>query len=111
MMGLRTEGGSAAIIWFLRPVAWCVSSSPTTGQQTACQHWHQGMPHKTTMYLPDELKATVEGEARRRGVSEAEVTRQAIAGAVARPRPRFGIIDGEPMAERVEELLAGFGER
>ncbi|MGH9250962.1 MAG: CopG family transcriptional regulator [Acidimicrobiales bacterium] len=69
------------------------------------------MPHKTTIYLPDELKAAVEGEARRRGVSEAEVMRQAIAGAVARPRPRFGIIDGEPMAERVEELLAGFGER
>jgi hypothetical protein len=37
--------------------------------------------------------------------------RQAIAGAVARPRPRFGIIEGEPIAERVEELLAGFGER
>src|SRR5918994_7758696 len=106
------EGGSAAIIWFLRPVAGCVSSSPRLGSRPhASTGTIYGIPHKTTIYLPDELKAAVEGEARRRGVSEAEVMRQAIAGAVARPRPRFGIVDGEPMAERVEELLAGFGER
>ena len=69
------------------------------------------MPQKTTIYLPDELKAAVEQEARRRGVSEAEVIRQAIAGAVHRPTPRAGIIEGEPFAEQADELLAGFGER
>lgn len=69
------------------------------------------MTQKTTVYLPDELKAAVESEARRRGLPEAEVIRQAIADAVRRPRPQAGIIDGEAFAERAEELLAGFGER
>jgi predicted transcriptional regulator len=67
---------------------------------------------KTTIYLPEELKAAVEREAKRRGTSEAEVIRDAIARAVSRPRPRAGIITGgEPIAHRVDELLAGFGER
>ncbi|MBN2113303.1 MAG: ribbon-helix-helix protein, CopG family [Acidimicrobiia bacterium] len=69
------------------------------------------MNTKTTIYLPEELKRGVEREARRLGQSEAEVIRRAIAAAVARPRPRPGIIDGEPMADRVDELLAGFGQR
>lgn len=68
------------------------------------------MNRKTTVYLPDELKADLEREARRRGVSEATVIRAAIEAAVHRPRPRAGIVDVEPMADRVEELLAGFGE-
>lgn len=70
-----------------------------------------GMTHKTTVYLPEELKAAVEREAQRRGSSEAEVIRQAIAQAVGRPRPNPAIIGGEPIAERIDELLAGFGER
>jgi len=69
------------------------------------------MVHKTTIYLPDQLRAAVQSEARRRGVPEAEVIRQAIASALDRPPPRHGIIDAEPIAERAEELLAGFGER
>ncbi|MGQ0742848.1 MAG: CopG family transcriptional regulator [Acidimicrobiales bacterium] len=69
------------------------------------------MSTKTTVYLPDDLKAGVEREALRLGISEAEVIRQAIAGALARPRPRPGILDGEPMAQRVDELLIGFGQR
>lgn len=77
----------------------------------ACTGTIYGVSHKTTIYLPDDLKAAIEGEARRRGLSEAEVIRRAIARDVARPRPRFGIIDGEPIAERAEELLNGFGER
>jgi predicted transcriptional regulator len=68
-------------------------------------------PAKTTIYLPAELKAAVEREARQRGMSEAEVIRQAIAQAVTHVRPRAGIIDGEPLAERTDELLAGLGER
>lgn len=70
-----------------------------------------GMMRKTTVYLPDELKAAVERMARRRGTSEAEVIRSAIADAVATPRPSSGFLDGEPFAEHADELLAGFGDR
>jgi predicted transcriptional regulator len=69
------------------------------------------MTRKTTVYLPDDLKEAVEAEARRRGKSEAEVIRQAIAESVARPRPRSGIVDAPPIAEQSEELLTGFGQR
>jgi predicted transcriptional regulator len=66
---------------------------------------------KTTIYLPEDLKAAVESEAARRGLSEAEVIRQAISAAVTRPRPRAGIVEGKPFADRAEDLLAGFGQR
>ena len=69
------------------------------------------MDRKTTIYLPDDLKSAVERESRRRGCSEAQVIRDAVAAAVTRPRPAAGIISGEPFAERADELLAGFGER
>ena len=69
------------------------------------------MSRKTTIYLPDSLKAAVEREAKRLGCSEAEVIRRAVAAAVHAPTPNAGIIDGEPFADRVDELLAGFGER
>jgi hypothetical protein len=67
---------------------------------------------KTTLYLPDGLKGAVEREARRRGIAEAEVIREAIARAIARPAPRAGLFASEePLAARVDELLAGFGDR
>ncbi len=69
---------------------------------------------KTTVYLPGELKDAVKSAARRRRVSEATVIRDAIRAAVApdRPRPRPGLFASKaPMGERVDELLAGFGER
>ncbi|MGI8576214.1 MAG: CopG family transcriptional regulator [Egibacteraceae bacterium] len=69
------------------------------------------MTHKTTVYLPDELKTAVEREAHRQGSSEAEVIRRAITAAVTPPRPRAGFLDAEPLADRVDELLGGFGER
>lgn len=69
------------------------------------------MSTKTTIYLPDELKRAVELEARARGLSEAEVIRAAIAAHVTRPEPRPGLFSAEPMADRVDELLSGFGER
>ncbi len=69
------------------------------------------MTRKTTVYLPDQLKAEVEREALRRGCSEAQVIRDAIEAAVSRPQPRPGIVQGEAIAERAEELLTGFGER
>ena len=67
---------------------------------------------KTTVYLPHDLKAALASEARRRGVPEAEVIREAIAATVGRPDPRSGLFESdEPFAERADELLVGFGER
>ena len=68
------------------------------------------MVHKTTIYLPEELKAAIEREARQRGCSEAQFIRDAVSMAVTRPRPALGLIDAEPMAARVDELLEGFGQ-
>lgn len=69
------------------------------------------MPQKTTIYLPDELKAAVERLARQRGSSEADVIRAALTDAVAQTRPTAGFLDAEPFAERVDDLLEGFGSR
>ena len=69
------------------------------------------MSRKTTVYLPEPLKDAVERAARRRGCSEAEVIRQAIAASVTAPRPSAGILDGGSFAERADELLGGFGDR
>jgi hypothetical protein len=69
---------------------------------------------KTTVYLPDDLKAAVKRAAKQRGVSEAEVIRESIRAEVggAKPRPRGGLFStAEPIADRVDELLEGFGER
>ena len=70
-----------------------------------------GVNTKTTIYLPDDLRESVKSEAKRRGCSEAQVIREAISKAVVRPRPHAGLLDAETMAERVDELLAGFGDR
>jgi len=69
---------------------------------------------KTTVYLPDDLKAQLKRVARSRGVSEATVIRDAIRAAVTqtRPAPRGGLFEGtEPIAALADELLKGFGER
>jgi len=68
---------------------------------------------KTTLYLPDDLKRAIELEARRRSLPEAEIVRQALRKALSdnTPRPRGALFSGnEPIAERVDELLEGFGE-
>ena len=71
---------------------------------------------KTTVYLPEDLKASLERVAAKRGRSEAELIREAIGllvgdGAPARPRvPLVAAPLGDPSAaERVDELLDGFG--
>ena len=69
------------------------------------------MATKTTVYLPDDLKRRLEHEARSRGCSEAQVIRDAVADAIDRPRPRPGVISAEAIADRADDLLAGFGER
>ena len=67
---------------------------------------------ETTVYLPEALKQGVERLARQCSCSEADVIRQAIQDAVARPKPRPGIIPGDSAwAERVDDDLGGFGER
>jgi hypothetical protein len=71
---------------------------------------------RTTIYLPDELKAALERTASARGTSEAEVVRSALVAATreqAYPKPRLPLFDsGDPtLAERVDEALAAdFGE-
>ena len=71
---------------------------------------------KTTVYLPDELKAALERSAASRGQSEAELIRQAVRDLTRRlepPRPRLPLFSsGDPtLAERVDEDLArGFGD-
>jgi plasmid stability protein len=71
---------------------------------------------RTTIYLPDELKAALERTAAAQGRSEAEVVRSALAAATAQhayPRPRLPLFDSRDptLSERVEEeLAAGFGE-
>jgi hypothetical protein len=75
-----------------------------------------GIMKKTTVYLSDKQKADLESLARREKRSEAFIIRDAISAAVeARlPEPRLPLPEvklGDPdIAERVDELLNGFGE-
>ena len=69
---------------------------------------------KTTLYLPDDLRAMVKRTAAERGVSEAEIIRESIRLSVGgvRPRARGAVYaSGRPIARAAEELLTGFGER
>lgn len=71
---------------------------------------------KTTVYLPDELKAALERTAVAEGRSEAELIREAVREMTRRlepPRPRLPLFhsDADPtLAGRFEEELSGFGE-
>jgi len=72
---------------------------------------------KTTVYLQEELKRSLELTAAEAELSEAELIRQAIAekvGKLKRPRPKVPLCStglGDPtIAERVDSLLDGFGE-
>ena len=71
---------------------------------------------RTTIYLPDEMKAALERTAKAQGRSEADIVRSAVATATAEhtyPPPRVPLFqtDDPTLAERVEEELAhGFGE-
>ncbi len=77
-----------------------------------------GGMRKTTLYLPDDLKRSLERVSRTSGRSEADLLREALKVVVDRaaaPRPRLPITRkalGDPMiARRVDALLAGFGRR
>ena len=72
---------------------------------------------RTTIYLPDELKARLEAAARVQGRTEADVIRAALTQALDEqpaPRPRLPLAERTGhttnWAERVDELLEeGFG--
>ena len=68
---------------------------------------------RTTVYLPEDLKARLEAEARRRGVTEAEVIRVAVDKEVQRRPRRGGFLSGATgglTSENLEEHLEGFGD-
>ena len=74
-------------------------------------------PKKTTIYLPPELKKDIERVAKSERRSEADVIRDAVAASIderfQQPQPRIPLVPyglGAPdIAERVDELLDGFG--
>lgn len=70
---------------------------------------------KTTVYIPPDVKSALGKLAIARGLSEAEVIRQALRAVTAEivaPRPRVPLFkSGKPrLAEKLEEALKGFGE-
>lgn len=69
--------------------------------------------HRTTVYLPEELKRRLALAAKRQRRTEADIIRSAIEVELAnepfhRPKPHLGIgSSGDPtLAERVHEILA-----
>lgn len=66
--------------------------------------------HRTTVYLPHELKERLAVEAKVRGITEAECVRRAVEQWLARPRPRGGLFAAGDIVERMDELMEGFGE-
>lgn len=71
---------------------------------------------RTTVYFPPDLKRALARAAAAKGQSEAQLIRDALRAAVAiapDPRPRLPLFaSGKPrLAERVEQALAGFGDR
>lgn len=73
---------------------------------------------KTTVYLPEELKASLERLAQAEQSSEAEIIRRSIQATVdrqSRPRPRIPLTDralgDSTVADNVDRFLDGFGER
>lgn len=72
--------------------------------------------NRTTVYLPQELKQALKRAAQAAGRSEAKLIREAISAYLAgraRPAPTLPLFaSGDAtLAERVDEELAGFGER
>jgi hypothetical protein len=70
---------------------------------------------KTTVYIPDDLKREVGRLAQLRGVTEAELVREALRSLTSRalpPSPRLPLFEsGKPeLADDIDRALAGFGE-
>lgn len=67
---------------------------------------------RTTVKLPDELDTRLRHEARRRGITVSELTREAIASHLGQPRGRrrflaaaAGRSGRSDVSERIEEIL------
>jgi hypothetical protein len=74
--------------------------------------WRLLAMHKTTVYLPDDLKADLERTAVESRCSEADIIREGIRLAIARrepPAPTIPIYVGDD--PHFAEHLAGFGSR
>jgi hypothetical protein len=75
-----------------------------------------GGMRKTTVYVPDRLKSQLARAAVESGRSEADLIREGIelvTGRVSGAEPHLPLFaSGDPdLAARVDEHLAGFGER
>jgi plasmid stability protein len=71
---------------------------------------------KTTICLPDELKAALSRAASARGCSQAELLREALRNVLATttaPQPRLPLFHSRKpsLAQQLDRALAGFGER
>ncbi|HTM46777.1 MAG TPA: CopG family transcriptional regulator [Polyangiaceae bacterium] len=72
--------------------------------------------HRTTIYLPESLRADLANTAKRLKMSEATLVRQALErhlAQVAVPAPRLPLFESgkRGLAERADAALKGFGER
>lgn len=70
--------------------------------------------HRTTIYLPDDLRRAIKDAVKERGDSEASFIRGAIERAVASvraPRPHLPLFSSgdRTLAEHVDEALVDFG--
>lgn len=70
---------------------------------------------RTTVYLPEDLKHELARVARSEGRSEAQLIRDGVRHVVelhSSPSPRIPLFESDDpsLAERVDELLEGFGE-
>jgi Arc/MetJ-type ribon-helix-helix transcriptional regulator len=70
---------------------------------------------KTTVYIPEDLKQALGRVAATRGMSEAELIREALrmlTSETSPPEPRLPLFkSGKPhLAENVDEALSEFGE-
>lgn len=71
--------------------------------------------HKTTVYLPDEMKLRLDRAAEETGLSKSDLIREGIQVRLAmtsRPKPRGPLFSSgrSDVSERVDEFLEGFGE-
>ena len=69
---------------------------------------------RTTVYFPEDLKARLENEAKRRGITEAELIRTSVDNELRRREPRGGFLRGAPddgvTGANLHDHMEGFGE-
>ena len=98
------------------PIAIAMPSPPRRASSPDASYGTMYGMQKTTVYLPDDLKAALGRVAMETGLSEAELIREGIRLALEQhvpPAPTIPIYvsDDPSFAERVDEHLSGFGLR